>query len=243
MLNILIAAILSAAQDTPYSKEEIVAFHKDVDELVARGRFFQAAEKLRLIKKARVPAGDTARLQAAEQRVAGYAALLLETAAGDTAKVPVLTRIAIKNGGKPLARILREDAAFVYYETLTGIRSRLAKELVDFLTPLTPGDCVTEVLSEFRRQCGNRSLMLQTDAGKPPAWKELGGKKVTGAQYFALAEFCARNGAGEFLTGLFDLAVLRDPEIRTTAHAAKGERLVNLLFYSLTVNQLPQANY
>jgi len=66
---------------------------------------------------------------------------------------------------------------------------------------------------------------------------------VTGAQYFALAEFCARNGAGEFLAGLFDLAVAREPEIRATAHAAKGERLINVLFYYLTVNQLPQANH
>src|SRR6185503_10124215 len=124
-----------------------------------------------------------------------------------------------------------------------GIRSRLSKELVDTLTPLTPQESAAEVLAEFRRQCGNRSLLLQNDAGKPPAWKELGGKKVTGAQYFALAEFCARNGAGEFLSGLFDLAVARDPEIRAAAHAAKGERLVNQLFYALTVNQLPQANY
>src|SRR5476651_1314161 len=168
---------------------------------------------------------------------------IFETTAGDTAGVPALTRFAIKGGGKPLGRILREDGAFYYYETLTGIRSRVAKEQVEMLTALTKPESETEVLAEFRRQCGNRSLLLQTDAGKPPAWKELGGKKVTGAQVFALAEFAARNGAGEFLPGLFDLCVARDPNIRGVLHVAKSERLVNQLFYSLTINQIPQANY
>ncbi len=243
LLPLLLSAALSFVQDAPYTKEEMAALHQAVDEAVGRGRFFQAAEKLRGLKRERIPAGDLAKVQDAERRVGGYAYLLLETATGDTAAVPTLTRIAIKGGGKPLGRILREDGAFYYYETLTGIRSRVAKEQVEMLTALTKTESAAEVLGEFRRQCGNRSLILQTDAGKPPAWKELGGKKVTGAQYFALAELAARNGAGEFLPGLFDLCVARDPNIRGVLHAAKSERLVNQLFYSLTINQLPQANY
>jgi hypothetical protein len=234
----LIAALL---QD-PYSAAEMTAIQKEADELLRRGRFLQAAEKLRDVKRPRIPAAELARFQETERRVAHYGSLVLETAAGTTAEIPKLTRIAIKNAGRPLGRILREDATFIYYETLTGIRSRLAKDLVE-LTPLTAEESAAEVLKEFRNQCGIRSLMLQTPVGQPPSWKELGGKKVTGAQYFALAEFCARNGAGEFLAGLFDLAVQREPDIRATAHAAKGERLVNQLFYSLTVNQLPQANH
>jgi hypothetical protein len=233
---------MTVAQDAPYSAAELTAFQQSADDLVRRGRFLHAAEKLREVKKARLPAGDAARFLELERKVVGYGALLLETSTGDTAEVPKLTRIAIKNGGRPLGRILREDSAFIYYDTLTGIRSRLAKEQVDILTGLTPQECAAEVLVEFRRQCGNRSLALQVEAGKPPSWKELGGKKVTGAQCFALAEFCARNGAGEFLPGLFDLCMARDPEIRTAVHLAKGERLVNQLFYSLTVNQIPQAN-
>lgn len=243
MILLTILAACLAAQDLPYSKEEIADFHKVAEELVAKGRYFQAAAKLNEVKKARIPAADLPKLAEAEKRVAHYAGLLLETTAGDTAKVPLLMRIAIKNGGKPLGRIIKDDGTFLHYETLTGIRSRLAKEQIDTLTGLTPGECAAEVLVEFKRQCGNRSLMLLAEPGKPPAWKELGGKRLAGSQYFALAEFCARNGAGEFLTGLFDLAVQRDPEIRATAHAAKGERLVNQLFYSLTVNQMPQANY
>lgn len=241
---LLALAACVAAQEPPYPAADLAALHQSVDDFVRKGRFLQAAAKLREVKRERIPAGEpAARFQEDEKRVAAYAGLLLETAAGDLAPVPVLTRIAIKNGGKPLGRILREDATFYHYETLTGIRSRIAKDLVEMLTGLTPQESSAEVLGEFKRQCGNRSLMLQAEAGKPPAWKELGGKKLSGAQYFALAEFCARTGAGEFLAGLFDLAVARDPEIRATAHAAKGERLVNLLFYSLTVNQLPQANY
>jgi len=244
MRSLLLAlAALSCGQDAPYSAAELAAILQPVDDLARRGRFLQASAKLRDVKKARIPAGEAARVQELERKVAGYASLLLETSAGDTADVPALTRLAIKNGGKPLGRILRSDELFVHYETLTGIRSRLSKEQVETLAPLTAQESAAEVLAEFRRQCGNRSLLLQTEAGKPPGWKELGGKKVTGAQYFALAEFCARNGAGEFLAGLFDLAVQREPEIRSIAHAAKGERLVNVLFYSLTVNQLPQANH
>jgi hypothetical protein len=241
-MKALLIVLMAVAQDAPYSAAELNALQQGVDDLVRRGRFLHAAEKLRDLKKARLPSGDAARFLELERKVVGYGGLLLETSAGDTADVPKLTRIAIKNGGKPLGRILREDSAFIYYDTLTGIRSRLAKEQVDILTGLTPQECAAEVLVEFRRQCGNRGLALQAEAGKPPSWKELGGKKVTGAQYFALAEFCARNGAGEFLQGLFDLCVARDPEIRSAVHIAKGERLVNLLFYSLTVNQIPQAN-
>lgn len=243
LLPLLLSAALSFAQDAPYTKEEMAALRQAVDVAVGRGRFFQAAEKLRALKRERIPDSDLAKVQDAERRVGGYASLLLETTAGDTAAVPALTRFAIKGGGKPLGRILREDGAFYYYETLTGIRSRVAKEQVEMLTALTKPESETEVLGEFRRQCGNRSLLLQTDDGKPPAWKELGGKKVTGAQVFALAEFAARNGAGEFLPGLFDLCIARDPDIHGVLHVAKSERLVNQLFYSLTVNQIPQANY
>jgi len=240
---IALLAVLLALQDAPYSAAEMTAVHQGVDDLVRKGKFLQAAEKLRAVQRPRIPAADLAKFAEAERRVGTYAGLLLETTAGNTLDVPLLSRIAIKNGGKPLGRIVKDDGVFIFYETLTGIRSRLAKEQVDMITGLTPQESSAEVLAEFRRQCGNRSLMLQTEAGKPPAWKELGGKKLTGAQYFALAEFAARNGAGEFLPGLFDLAVARDPEIRAAAHAAKGERLVNQLFYALTVNQLPQANY
>jgi hypothetical protein len=243
LLPLLLSASLCFAQDAPYTTEEMAALQQAVDEAVGRGRFFQAAEKLRGLKRERIPEGALAKVQDAERRVGGYASLLLETTSGDTAAVPALTRIAIKGGGKPLGRIFREDATFYYYETLTGIRSRVAKEQVETLTALTKTESATEVLAEFRRQCGNRSLILQTDAGKPPAWKEVGGKKITGGQVFALAEFASRNGAGEFLPGLFDLCVARDPNIRGVLHVAKSERLVNQLFYSLTINQLPQANY
>jgi hypothetical protein len=240
---VVLLAVFLTPQDAPYSAAEMAAVHQGVDDLVRKGKFLQAAEKLRAVQRPRIPAGELAKFAESERRVGSYAGLLLETTAGNTLDVPLLSRFAIKNGGKPLGRIVKDDGVFVFYETLTGIRSRLAKEQIEMITGLTPQESAAEVLGEFRRQCGNRSLMLQTEAGKPPAWKELGGKKLTGAQYFALAEFAARNGAGEFLPGLFDLALARDPEIRATAHAAKGERLVNQLFYALTVNQLPQANY
>lgn len=234
---------LALTQDAPYTAAEMAALHDDIAAQVRVGRFFQAAEKLRAVKRSRVPAADAARFQEVEQKLAAYAGLLLETSAGTLAETPKLTRISIKNGGKPLGRIVKDDGVFVLYETLTGIRSRLSKEQIDTLVGLTADESAAEVLGEFKRQCGNRSLLLTKEAGKPPVWKELGGKKLTGAQYFALAEFAARNGAGEFLPGLFDLALARDPEIRAAAHVAKGERLVNLLFYSLTVNQMPQANH
>jgi hypothetical protein len=243
VLRLAAALLLAAAQDAPYTADEMAAIQKSVEVLVKAGKFLPAAEKLRDVKRPRIPVAESARHFELERKVSGYASLLLETTAGTTAETPKLARIAIKNGGKPLGRIVKDDGVFVTYETLTGIRSRLHKELVDTLTMLTAEESAAEVLREFKSQCGNRSLLLVTDAGKAPVYKELGGKKLSGAQYFALAEFAARNGAGEFLAGLFDLAVVRDPEIRTTAHAAKGERLVNQLFYALTVNQTPLANY
>src|SRR5437868_553120 len=127
----LLAFFVAAPQETPYTAAELNAVLQPAEELARRGRFLQALKKLRELKKERVPPGDAARVQETDRKVSGYAALLLETAAGDTAEVPALSRIAIKNGGKPLGRILRSDELFLHYETLTGIRSRLSKELVD----------------------------------------------------------------------------------------------------------------
>src|SRR6185436_11924029 len=152
-LLLILAAAVPSTQEPPYSAAELTALLQPAEDLARRGRFLQAAAKLREAKKERIPAGDAARVRELERKVGGYASLLLETTAGDTLESPALTRIAIKNAGKPLGRIVRSDELFLHYETLTGIRSRLSKELVDTLTPLTPQESAAEVLAEFRRQC------------------------------------------------------------------------------------------
>ena len=79
---LLALAACVSAQETPYSATDLAAIHQSVDEFIRKGRFLQAAAKLREMKRERIPAGDAAaRVQEAETRVSTYAALLLETAA------------------------------------------------------------------------------------------------------------------------------------------------------------------
>lgn len=237
------ALVALAGQDTPYPTAELAALHQAVDELALQGRFAQALAKLRLLKPERVSEADFPKVEQAERRTATAAALLLETASGGIGDCPKLTRIAVKGGGKPLGRVYRQDANFVHYETLTGIRSRIARAQVETLLPLSTPESAAEVFAELKRQCGNRGLLVQSDPGKPPILKELAGRKITGTQAFDLADFCSRTGHPEFLAALFDLAVQRDPAILDKSRLIKSERLVNQLLFSITVNQIPQATY
>src|SRR5690242_14250460 len=101
MVPLLVVVLLVGAQDAPYSAADLAAVHQGVDDLVRKGKFLQAAEKLRAVQRPRIPAGDLPKFTETERRVGSYASLLLETTAGTTLDVPLLSRIAIKNGGKP----------------------------------------------------------------------------------------------------------------------------------------------
>ena len=237
-----LALLLALAQDAPYTAVELADLRSSVAELVRAGKMAPAAARFRELKVERIPPDELPKLQALELKVVGFAALLPETSTGGVGEVPKLSRIAVKGGGKPLGRVFRQDANFVHYETVTGIRSRIAKAQVESVTALSPAECLAEVQAEFKRQAGNRGLVSTSDPGKPPAWKEVG-KKATGAALFAVADFAAKNGLPEQLGALFEMAMDRDPALRDAAHVARGDRLVNQLLYALTVNQIPLAEH
>lgn len=241
-MTFLLACTLLAPQDAPYTAAELAALRASVDELVRAGNLVPAAAKFRELKPERIPPEELPKLQELDRKVGSFAALLLETSSGGVGEPPKLSRIVVKGGGKPLGRVFRQDALFVHYETLTGIRSKIAKAQVEAVTALPPAESLAELQKEFKNQAGRLGLVSTSEPGKPPAWKEVG-KKATGAQLFAVADFAARNGLGEQLAPLLDLALQRDPKLRETAHVAKGERLVNQLLFSITVNQLPQAEH
>ncbi len=73
------------------------------------------------------------------------------------------------------------------------------------------------------------------------ALKEKPGRKATSLQIFDLADFCARNGANDKLVPLFDEALARDPELLTTVHEAKADRMVEVLIYFLSINAASDA--
>ena len=76
------------------------------------------------------------KFSAAEARVLKYHQLLQETTKGGTVAMPPMTRILIKEGGRLVVKPLREDADSIFYETLTGIRSRIQKSRCEEIKPL-----------------------------------------------------------------------------------------------------------
>ncbi len=229
-------------QPRSYSAEEMGALRSAIEDLVHRGRFHQAREKVEGSNRLMIPTEALARFRETEDRVGRYAALLHETLKGDAAELPPLTFVSFKSGGKLTVKILKEDADALYFETITGIRSKARREDIDPPARLSPAACAAEVMTEFKRQCGYKGLSVESRPGAPPLSKEGAGRRLTGVQVFSLADFCARNGLGELLAGLFDEALSRDPNLLATVHETKGEHMVNVFLYFLSINAVGDAN-
>jgi outer membrane biosynthesis protein TonB len=224
-----------------YSAVEMNSLFGALDDYLRRGRFFEAHERVKNTSKLMIPADQAPRFGEYELRIRAYNDLIQETTKGVTIDMPKMTRILIKNAGKLIVKVLSEDGTSVYYETLTGIRSKIARDQAEKIEPLDPIYANAEVTLELKAQCKYKGLLVEGEPGKPLAYKDMPGRKVTGLQFFDLADFCARNGANDKLLPLFDEALRRDPDLLTTVHEAKAERLVNVLLYFLSINSTADA--
>jgi hypothetical protein len=213
----------------------------ETDDLLRRGKFFDARNKIGNTSRIQVPPDSLTKFTEYELRVGKYHNLLLETTKGGSIEMPKMTRILIKNGGKLVVKILNETPDAVTYETLTGIRSRITKDRCEEISPLEPVYARVEVNNELKSQAGYKGLVLETDAMKPLSVKDKPGKTATGLQIFDLADFCARNGANNHLMPLFEEALTRDPDLIVTVHETKADRMVEVLIYFLSINSAADA--
>jgi len=224
-----------------YSATDMEILFRETDDLLRRGKFFDARNKIANASRILVPTDSLTKFTEVELRVGKFHNLLLETTKGGTIDMPKMTRILIKNGGKLIVKILNETSDAVTYETLTGIRARITKDRCDEITLLEPVYARVEVNDELKKQAGYKGLVVDTDAMKPLSVKDKPGKTATGLQIFDLADFCARNGANNHLLPLFEEALTRDPDLLVTVHETKADRMVEVLIYFLSINSAADA--
>jgi len=218
-----------------YSATDMSILFNDADDLLRRGKLFEARDKIQNTSRIMIPQESLAKYIDYEARVGRYHSLLLETTKGGTIEMPKMTQILIKDGGKLIVKVLSKDNDSITYETLTGIRSKIARDRCEEVKELEPVYARVEVGFELKKQADYKGLVVEQEPGKAMALKEKPGRKATSLQIFDLADFCARNGANDKLVPLFDEALARDPDLLNTVHEAKAERMVEVLVYFLTI--------
>lgn len=218
-----------------YSPAELDSLFASLDDLLTRGRFFEAYEKVKNTSRLMIPPDRASRFAEYEARVRLYNDLVRETSKGVLLEMPRLTRLWIEGGGKLVVKILEEDKTSLYYETLTGIRSRLERSRIASIERLEPIYAAVEVTLELKKQCEYRGIVAEGEPGRPLTYRVKPGRDVTGLHFFDLADFCARNGANDKLKGLFDEALRRDPNLLTSVHEAKADRLYQVLLYFIGI--------
>ncbi len=223
-----------------YSAIEMSLLFSETDDLLRRGKLFEARDKVFNTSRLMIPQESLSKFTEYETRVGKYHSLLLETTKGGTIEMPKMTQILIKDGGKLIVKVQNETSDSLTYETLTGIRSRIAKSRCE-ITPLEAVYARVEVNMELKRQADYKGIVLEMEPGKPMVIKEKPGRKATSLQIFDLAYFCARDGANDRLVPLFDEAIARDPDLLNTVHEAKAERMIEVLVYFLANKSMADA--
>lgn len=224
-----------------YSAVDMSILFNDADDLLRRGKLFEARDRVKNTSKLMVPDDAIAKFNDYEARVGRYHALLLETSKGGTIEMPKMTQILIKDGGKLIVKIQNETATAITYETLTGIRSRIEKSRCEEIKTLEPVYGRVEVSLELKKQADYKGLVVEQEPGKPLSLKDKPGRTANSLQIFDLADFCARNGANDKLVPLFDAALARDPDLLNTVHEAKADRMIDVLIYFLNTKALYDA--
>ena len=224
-----------------YSSIEMSALFGTVDDLLRRGKFYDALEQLRSRSRLKVPEGQVKMFADYEQRTTRYYQLLQETTKGITVDMPAITRIFMRGAGKLVGKVLYEDNNSVILETLTNLRPKVMKRDMEKMESLQPAYGYAEISLALKDQCKYAGLIVEGDPGKPFHYREQPGKSVSALKLFDLADFCARNGANDQVLPLFDEALRRDPGLIATVHEVKGDRMTNVFLYFLSINSASDA--
>jgi hypothetical protein len=224
-----------------FSAAEMASLFASLDDLLRRGRFFEANGKIRNTSREMIPADQASRFSEYDLRVQKYYALVQETTMGVTIEMPKLHRVFIKGGTYLTAKILSETPQAVSLEDIRGIRDRMPRERIEKIEEISPPYAAVDIKNMLKRKCGDAGVEVADEPGKPLQYKDKPGRRPTGIQFFDLADFCARNGANDRLLGLFDEALRRDPDLKKTVHDVKGKRLVDVFLFFLSINSASDA--
>jgi hypothetical protein len=220
------------------SATEVNALFVTLDDHLRRGKLFEAHNLVQNTSKPQLPEDALARFAEYEARVGKYYALVRETTRGILIDMPRIASVILKSGGKLVVKVLSDTSTAVLFESITGIRGRIAKADIESMEDLKPAYAGAEIKLELVKKAGYLGLEVVDASGQPLAYKDRPNRpRATGSQiFFDLADFCARNGANDKLVPLFDEALRRDPDLLVTVHEAKADRLVNVLLYYLSIN-------
>ena len=217
------------------STSRVTALFKKIEDHLRRGRIFEARQEISSVRQLSLPPEFSVQYRDTKDRVEKYYELLLETTKGGAIEMPLLTEMELKNGHMMVVRILKEDATSYTFETLTGLRAKHSRKLVRSTKKLDKLYSSVHITNALKKQCSYRGVTVEGTGSKPLVYVVQPGRKVTGFHFFEFADFCARNGANNKLVAIFDEALKRDPNILTTVHEIKGERMVNVLLYFLSI--------
>ena len=221
-----------------YSPVEMTGLWTTLDDHLRRGRLFEAREKVQNTSKVLIPAEHAAKFADYEARVAKYYALVQETTRGILIDMPKISAVILKSENKLVVKVLSQTPAALFFETITGIRGKLDASTIKSTEELKPAYAAAEIKLELVKKAGYLGLEVTDTPGQPLVYKDRPNRpRATGSQiFFDLADFCARNGANDKLVPLFDEALQRDPDLLTSVHEVKADRLVNVLLYFLGIN-------
>jgi hypothetical protein len=220
------------------SASETASLFTSLDDHLRRGKLFEARNLVLNTSKPLLPDDAVARFADYESRIGKYYALVQETTRGILIDMPRIASIILKSSGKLVVKVLSDTPSAVLFESITGIRGRIAKADIQTMEDLKPAYASAEIKLELLKKAGYLGLEAVDVPGQPLSYRDRPNRpRATGAQiFFDLADFCARNGANDKLVPLFDEALKRDPDLLVTVHEAKADRLVNVLLYYLSIN-------
>ncbi|GEM_PF-6201301 len=238
----------SNSDPTPTIPEaKLGSIFRSAEDHVEKARYQEAWALIAEVKEIQI-ASDSwrSRLRTFRERVQNYLRLIRETQRGGTIRMPEMTRLHLRTRGRIVARRLSEDASRYHFEDIRGFRGSIAKDEVERSEKLDEYAAFVEIWAELVRRASNAGVKAVDEKVNEVyvyRFEDLPNRKPAGWQYFDLADYCASNGSNELVTPLFDQALRHDSAVIGTVHEKKGERLVDVLFYFLSIHSLPDAEF
>lgn len=230
-----------------YTDKDLGSIFTKIDAHLGQARYREAWEELGQIKEIRLGTEDhRKRVRGYRDRVQGYLKLIAETSRGGTVLMPTMTQLEFTNGNKIVVRKLQEDRDTYHFEDIRGIRSSQPKTAFKAVKKLDSAQAFVQVWEALKSKAylaGVEAVDEKVNGLYQYRFQDRPNRKVTGWQYFELADFAATNGANRLVTTLFDEALKRDPNVVSTVHETKGRIMVDVLFYFLSIDSVEDAEY
>ncbi|MBI4563249.1 MAG: hypothetical protein HY716_00960 [Planctomycetes bacterium] len=225
-----------------YPPEKVITLIQEAENHLKNGRMKAAFDLLNPVDPVMAPADQAELLRRIKLDAEQYHRLLSETGAGKVLDPPEVAELHLNHGGSLLVKHLEEGGSEYRFETLSGIRSSVARSRVTRVRRFDRGKSTAAVELELQKQAAARGLEAVTDEkGIIRNFKDRQGTQASPLAFFDLAEFCARNGRGHRLLPLFAEGLRRDPQLAATVHDHKANRAVDAFLYYLSIYSKDEA--